>query len=98
MKVKWDAHVHAAPESQRSDQGTDLICSSKGQHLPLCCLVDMVDQLPDPSQECVLMEISFAAILAGYEEKLIVLALILRFGQVDLKSSDWTNRAVLWHV
>ena len=62
----------------------------KGQHLPLCCLVDIVDQLPDPSRECVLMEISFVAILVGYEEKLLVLALILRFGQVDLKSSDWT--------
>ena len=47
-----------------------------------------MDQLPDPSQEGVLMEISFVAILVENEVKLLVLALILRFGQVELKSSD----------
>ena len=59
----------------------------KGQHLPLCCLVDIVDQLPDPSRECVFMEISFVAIL--------VLALILCFGQVDLKRLDWIKSGPL---
>ena len=41
------------------------------------------------------MEISFVAILVGSEEKLLVLALILYFGQVDLKGSDQIKRAVL---
>ena len=55
----------------------------------------MVHQLPDSSQECILVEISFVAILVGYEEKLLVAALILCFGQVDLKGLDWTKRVVL---
>ena len=58
----------------------------------------MVDQLPDPSRKSILMEFSFAAILVGDEEKLLVLALVLCFGQVDLKSADWTRRGVLQHV
>ena len=66
----------------------------KGQHIPLCCPVDVMDQLPDPSRECVLMEISFEAILVGDEEKLLVPARILRFVRVELKSSDKTKRAI----
>ena len=102
MKVEWDAHKQADRMSSMSTlplkaREANKVRSSigKGRHLPFCCLVDMVDQLPDPSLECVLMDISFVAILVGYEEKLLVLALILYFGQVDYKSSYWTKRAVL---
>ena len=67
----------------------------QGQDLPLRCLVDMVDQLPDPSRKRVLVKISSMAVLVEYEEKLLVLALILCFGQVDLEGSDRTKGAVL---
>ena len=67
----------------------------KGQHVPLCCLIDMVDQLSDPSQKSVLMKVSFVTILVGDEEKILVLALVFSFSQIGLKSSDGTKRAVL---
>ena len=49
----------------------------------------------DPSRERILVKVSFVAILVGDEEKLLVLALVLSFGQVDLQSPDWTKRAIL---
>ena len=58
MKVEWDAH-------ELADR-----MSSKGQHVPLYCLVDMVDQLSDSPRECVLVNVSFMAIFVGDDEKL----------------------------
>ena len=90
FQATWPLFSLYFSESQRSRQGTDLMHSSigKGQYPLLRCLADMVDQLPAPSQGCILLEISFVAMLVGYEEK-------LRFGQVDFKSSDRTKSAVL---
>ena len=53
----------------------------------------MVDQLPYPPRDSILVKVSFVAILVGDEEKLFVLVLVLSFGQVDLKSSDQTKQA-----
>ena len=50
------------------------------------------------SQESILMKVSLVAILVEDEEKLLVLALIFNFHQVDLKSSDQKKIAVLQHV
>ena len=96
LKVEWDACEQAdrmssmstAPESQRSHQTMEFMGSSigKGQHLPLCCLIDLVDQLPDPPRESIFVNVSFVAILVGEEEKPLVLALVLSFGQVDLRA------------
>ena len=38
------------------------------------------------------------AILIGDEEKLLVLALVLSFGQADLESLNQTKRAIFRHV
>ena len=54
----------------------------------------MAYQLPDLSQEGILMKVSFVAILVGDEEKLLVLI----FGHVDLESLNRTKRAFLRHV
>ena len=69
-----------------------------GQHFPLLCLVDMVDQFPDPPRECVLVKVSFVALLEGDDEQLLVPALVLGFSQLDLESLDWTKRVILQHL
>ena len=47
-------NIHAVPESQKSCQCADFVNPGihQGQHLLLCCFEDMVDQLPDPPNEC----------------------------------------------
>ena len=55
----------------------------------------MVDQLPDPPRERILVRVSFVAVLAGDEVKLLVLVLVLSFGQEDLESLDQQNKQSL---
>ena len=71
----------------------------KGQLLPLCCLVDMVDLFPDPPRKCVFfVMVSFVTLLVEDEEQLLVLVLALGFSQADLEDPDQTKRAILRHA
>ena len=59
MKVEWDAHeqfdrifsMSTLPLKAREAakvQTSWVLASARGSISPLCCLVDMGDQLPDP--------------------------------------------------
>ena len=67
----------------------------RGQQLPLCCLVDMVDQLPDLPRERIFVKVSFVALLIEDEEQILVLAFFLNFSQVYLEGLNQTKRVIL---
>ena len=98
MKVKWDAYEQADRISSMSTLPLKANEAPRVQTswVPAApCrnadLVDMVDQFPDPPRERIHVKISFVAILVGDEEKLLVHALVLSFGQVDIESPDQTK-------
>ena len=54
-------------KASECEKSADFIGSGirQGQYHLLCCLVDMVDQFPDPPRERICVKVSFEVILVG---------------------------------